>query len=112
MTRRQARSMVGSLGPRGTGSSDGSIMSAVAGNELRLSSLPDSPDQPTRRVSHTGVILHDTMEKVGRGLIASGSSSGGSRPAGWSVRLAVAASQRQPARYGAAASLTFMHVIA
>ena len=67
MTRRQARSIVGNLGARGTGSSDGSIMSAVACNDWRMASLPDSPDQPTRRVSHTGVILHDTTEKVGSG---------------------------------------------
>eukprot|EP00891_Asterochloris_glomerata_P000729 jgi/Astpho2/729/fgenesh1_pg.00015_%23_12_t len=65
MTRRQARSsMVGNLGARGTGSSDGSIISAVPGNDWRVSSsIPDGPYQPTRRVSHTGVILQDTSEK-------------------------------------------------
>ena len=95
MTRRQARSsMVGNLGARGTGSSDGSIISAVPGNDWRVSSsIPDGPYQPTRRVSHTGVILQDTSEKVGRRQIASGISWGG-RHVRWPVRPAVAASQR------------------
>ena len=95
MTRRQARSMVGNLGARGTGSSDGSIIiSAVPGNDWRVSSsIPDGPYQPTRRVSHTGVILHDTTEKVGSGQIASGICLGGNRPARCPVRQAAAASQ-------------------
>ena len=73
MTRRQARSIAGNLGARGTGSSDGS--SIMPGNNWRVSTtFADGPDQPTRRVSHTGVILHDTTEKVGSGQIASGIS--------------------------------------
>ena len=105
MTRRQARSIVGNLGARGTGSSDGSIISAVPGNDWHVSSsIPDSPYQPSRRVSHTGVILHDTTEKVGNGQTASGISLGGSRTARWPLRLALAASQRRPARYGSKGS--------